>query len=36
MNLEANDNIKNIRKLYSGINDFKEGYQLRTNIVKDE
>jgi len=22
--------------LYRGINDFKKGYQLRTNIVKDE
>jgi hypothetical protein len=25
-----------VRDLYRGINDFKEGYQPRTNIVKDE
>jgi hypothetical protein len=34
--LEANSKIKNIRDLYRGINDFKTGYQPRTNIVKDE
>jgi hypothetical protein len=34
--LETNSNIKNIRDLYRGINDFKKGYQPRTNIVKDE
>jgi len=34
--LETNSKIKNIRDLYRGINDFKEGYQPRTNIVKDE
>ena len=28
--------IKNIIDLYRGINDFKKGYQPRTNIVKDE
>ena len=28
--------MKNIRDLYRGINDFKKGYQPRTNIVKDE
>jgi hypothetical protein len=28
--------MKNIRNLYKGINDFKKGYQPRTNIVKDE
>jgi len=28
--------IKNIRDLCGGINDFKKGYQSRTNIVKDE
>jgi len=28
--------IKNIRDLYRGINYCKKGYQLRTNIVKDE
>jgi hypothetical protein len=26
----------NIRDLYRGINEFKKGYQLRTNWVKDE
>ena len=34
--LEANSKIHNIRDLYSGINDFKKGYQPRCNIVKDE
>jgi hypothetical protein len=34
--LEINSNIKNIRSLYSGINDSMEGYQHRTNIVWDE
>ena len=34
--LETNSNIKNIRDLYSGINDFKKGYQSRCNIVKVE
>jgi len=34
--LETNSKIKNIRDLYRGINDFKEGYQPRTNIVRDE
>jgi len=28
--------IKNIRDFYRGNNDFKKGYQPRTNIVKDE
>jgi hypothetical protein len=27
---------KNIRELYRGINDFKRGYQPRSNLVKDE
>jgi len=27
---------KKISYLYRGINDFKKGYQPRTNIVKDE
>ena len=27
---------KNIRKLYRGVNEFKNSYQPRTNIVKDE
>ena len=34
--LETNSNIKNIRDLYRGSNDFKVGYQPRCNIVKDE
>ena len=34
--LETNSKIKNIRKLYRGISDFKRGYQPRNNIVKDE
>jgi hypothetical protein len=27
---------KNIRDLYRGINEFKGGYQPRTNMVKEE
>ena len=34
--LETNSKIKNIRDWYRGINDFKKGYQPRTNVVKDE
>ena len=34
--LETNHKIKNIRYLYRDINDFKKGYQPRTNIVKDD
>jgi hypothetical protein len=34
--LEINSKNKNIRESYRGINDFKKGYQPRTNIVKDE
>jgi len=34
--LETYNKVKNIRDLYRRINDFKKGYQLRTNIVKDE
>ena len=34
--LETNSKIKNIRDLYGVINDFKKGYQPRTNIVKDD
>jgi dsDNA-specific endonuclease/ATPase MutS2 len=34
--IEANSKIKYIRDLYRGINDFKKGYQPRTNIVKDD
>jgi len=33
---ETNSKVKNIRDFYRGINDFKKGYQPRTNIVKDE
>jgi len=33
--LETNSKI-NIRDLYRGFNDFKRGYQPRTNVVKDE
>jgi hypothetical protein len=34
--LESNNKSKNIRDLYRGINEFKKGYQPRTNLVKDE
>jgi len=34
--LETNSKIKNIRDLCRGINDFKKGYQPRTDIVKGE
>jgi hypothetical protein len=34
--LESNSKNKNIRDLYRDINDFKKGYQPRTNLVKDE
>jgi hypothetical protein len=34
--LESNSKNKNIRDLYSGINEFKKGYQPRTNLVNDE
>jgi hypothetical protein len=34
--LATNSKNKNIRDLYRGINEFKRGYQLRTNLVKDE
>jgi len=34
--LETKSKIKNIRDLYTGINDFKKGYQPRNNIVKDK
>jgi len=33
---ETNSKIKNIRDLCRGINDFKKGYQPRTNILKDD
>jgi hypothetical protein len=34
--LETNSKNKNIRDLYRGINEFKRGYQSRSNFVKDE
>jgi predicted NACHT family NTPase len=34
--LATNNKNKNIRDLYRGINEFKRGYQLRNNVVKDE
>ena len=34
--LEINNKIKNNQDLHMGINDFKKGYQPRSNIVKDE
>jgi hypothetical protein len=33
---EINSKVKNIRNLYGGINEFKKGYEPRTNIVKVE
>jgi hypothetical protein len=32
----ATDNKNNIKDLYKGINEFKMGYQPRSNLVKDE
>jgi hypothetical protein len=34
--LETNNENKNIRVLYRGINEFKKWYQPRVNIIKDE
>jgi hypothetical protein len=34
--LATNSKNKNIRHLYRGINYFKNGYQPRSNLVKDE
>ena len=34
--LQTNSKIRSIRGLYRGIIDFKNGYQPRTDIVKDE
>jgi hypothetical protein len=34
--LEAGSKMKNISDLYRGISDFKNGYQPRISIVKDE
>jgi len=33
---ETKSNIENISDLYMGINNLKNGYQCRTNKVKDE
>jgi hypothetical protein len=32
--LESNSKNRNIGDLYSGINEFKKGYQPRTNLVR--
>jgi hypothetical protein len=34
--LATNSKNKNIRDLCRGINEFKRGYQPRSNLVKDE
>ena len=34
--VQNNSKIKNIRVLYRSINNFKKGYQPRTNIEKEE
>jgi hypothetical protein len=34
--LETNNKNKNIRDLYTGINQFKKGYQPSINTIKDE
>jgi hypothetical protein len=34
--LDTNSKNKNIRDLYRDINEFKKGYQPRTNMVKEE
>jgi flagellar basal body rod protein FlgC len=34
--LATNSKNKNIRDLYRGTNDFKRGYQPRSNLVNDE
>jgi hypothetical protein len=36
MSLNQTGKKKNIREMYSGINEFKKGYQPGTNLVKDE
>jgi len=36
LELKNDSKIKNIKELYRGINDFRKGYQPRTNIVKHE
>jgi hypothetical protein len=34
--VETNNQNKNIRDLYRGINEFEKGHQPRINIIKDE
>jgi hypothetical protein len=34
--IETNNKNKDIREVYSGINEYKKGYQPRNNLVKDE
>jgi hypothetical protein len=34
--LATNSKNKNFRDLYRGINEFKRGYQPKSNLVKDE
>jgi hypothetical protein len=34
--LETNNKNKNIRDMYTGINEFKKGYQPRINIIKND
>jgi hypothetical protein len=34
--IATNSKKKNIREVYKGINEFKRGYQPRSNLVKDE
>jgi hypothetical protein len=34
--LDTNSNIRNNRDLYMGISDVKNGYQTRTNLLKNE
>jgi hypothetical protein len=34
--LQNTSKIQNMKYLYRGINDFKKGYQPRSNIVKDK
>jgi hypothetical protein len=34
--IETKSKNRNMRDLYRGINEFKEGYQPRINVVKDE
>ena len=34
--LEENSKNKNIREMYKGINEFKEGYQSRAYVIKKQ